>query len=89
MAEAHNDVHLAIVRAAASERIARAYEALAGEMQLFLMALRPHWSLERMAAQHEELLERLERADRWRCATICAPGRSRSWPEKVTSWRRW
>lgn len=61
VAEAHDDVHLALVRAAGSERIARAYDSLAGEMRLFVMALRPHWSLERMAAQHEELVEELER----------------------------
>jgi DNA-binding GntR family transcriptional regulator len=60
VADAHNDVHLAIVRAARSERIARAYDGLAGEMRLFLTALRPHWSLGHMAAQHEELIEQLE-----------------------------
>jgi DNA-binding GntR family transcriptional regulator len=61
VAEAHDAVHLAIVRAAGSERIARAYDSLAGEMRLFVMALQPHWSLESMAAQHEELVEQLER----------------------------
>jgi DNA-binding GntR family transcriptional regulator len=61
VAEAHNDVHRALVSAAGSERIARAYDGLAGEMRLFLTALRPHWSLERMAAQHEELIGELER----------------------------
>lgn len=61
VADAHNAVHLAIVRAAKSERIARAYDGLAGEMRLFLTALRPHWTLERMAAHHEELLDQLER----------------------------
>jgi DNA-binding GntR family transcriptional regulator len=61
VADAHNAVHLAIVRAADSERIARAYDGLAGEMRLFLTALRPHWTLERMAADHERLLDRLER----------------------------
>jgi DNA-binding GntR family transcriptional regulator len=61
VAAAHNDVHLAIVRAALSERIARAYDSLAGEMRLFVVSLRPHWSLERMTAQHEELIEGLER----------------------------
>ena len=58
--EAHNDVHLALVRAAHSERIARAYDTLLGELRLFVISLRPHWSLERMARQHEELLEQLE-----------------------------
>ena len=61
VAEAHNAVHLALVEASGSDRIARAYASLAGEMRLFLTALRPHWSLERMAAQHEELLDDLER----------------------------
>jgi DNA-binding GntR family transcriptional regulator len=61
VADAHNAVHLAIVGAAHSERIARAYDGLAGEMRLFLTALRPHWTLERMAAHHEQLLDRLER----------------------------
>ena len=61
VADAHNAVHIAIVRAAKSERIARAYDGLAGEMRLFLTALRPHWTLERMAAQHEELIQELER----------------------------
>jgi DNA-binding GntR family transcriptional regulator len=60
VADAHNDVHLAIVEAARSDRIARAYDGLAGEMRLFVTAIRPHWTLERMAAQHEELLEGLE-----------------------------
>jgi DNA-binding GntR family transcriptional regulator len=60
VAQAHDEVHLAIVRASGSERIRRAYDSLAGEMRLFVMALRPHWSLERMAAQHEELVEQLE-----------------------------
>jgi DNA-binding GntR family transcriptional regulator len=60
VARAHDDVHLALVRGSGSERIQRAYDSLAGEMRLFVMALRPHWSLERMAAQHEELVEQLE-----------------------------
>jgi DNA-binding GntR family transcriptional regulator len=61
VADSHNDVHLAIVRAADSERIARVYDSLAGEMRVFVTALKPHWSLERMAVQHEELVEELER----------------------------
>ncbi|MEA2420663.1 MAG: hypothetical protein QOE60_2869 [Thermoleophilaceae bacterium] len=61
VADAHNAVHLALVRAADSDRIARAYDGLAGEMRLFVTAIRPHWTLERMAAQHEQLIEGLER----------------------------
>jgi steroid delta-isomerase-like uncharacterized protein len=60
VSDARNGVHLAIVEAGGSERIACAYGGLAGEMRLFVTALRPHWSLERMAAQHEELLDELE-----------------------------
>jgi DNA-binding GntR family transcriptional regulator len=61
VADAHNEVHRALVAGAGSERIARAYDGLAGEMRLFLSALRPLWTLERMAAHHEELIEGLER----------------------------
>ena len=38
----------------------RAYEALAGELRLFVNAIRPHWSLERMANRHEALIDELE-----------------------------
>ena len=58
--EAHDAVHRALVNAAASPRIMRAYEALAGEMRLFVIQLKPSWSLERMAEHHERLLAELE-----------------------------
>jgi len=61
VADAHNAVHTAIVRAAGSDRIERAYDGLAAEMRLFVTAIRPHWTLERMAAQHEDLIDGLER----------------------------
>jgi len=59
--EAHDRVHGAIVAAAQSPRIERAYAALAGEMRLFVIGLRPSWSLDRMAEHHERLLADLER----------------------------
>jgi DNA-binding GntR family transcriptional regulator len=59
--EAHDAVHHALVKAAGSPRILRAYEALAGEMRLFVIQLKPSWSLERMAEHHERLLADLER----------------------------
>jgi DNA-binding GntR family transcriptional regulator len=59
--EAHDAVHHALVRAAESPRILRAYEALAGEMRLFVIQLKPRWTLERMAEHHERLLADLER----------------------------
>jgi DNA-binding GntR family transcriptional regulator len=57
--EAHDAVHHALVAAAGSPRILRAHEALAGEMRLFVIQLRPSWSLERMAEHHERLLAEL------------------------------
>jgi len=59
--EAHDAVHHALVAAAASPRILRAYEALAGELRLFVIQLKPSWSLARMADHHERLLADLER----------------------------
>jgi DNA-binding GntR family transcriptional regulator len=59
--DAHEDLHEAIVAAGASPRLAAAHRALAGEMRLFIAHLPPAWSLERMAADHLELVVRLER----------------------------
>jgi DNA-binding GntR family transcriptional regulator len=59
--DAHGRVHGALVAAARSPRIERAYGALAGELRLFVIQIRPSWSLERMAAHHERLLADLER----------------------------
>jgi DNA-binding GntR family transcriptional regulator len=53
--EAHANVHTALVASAASPRLAGAYAALDGEMRLFLMAMRPAWTLERMADHHDAL----------------------------------
>ena len=59
--EAHDHVHGALVAAAGSPRIERAYAALAGELRLAVIGLRPSWSLARMAEHHERLLADLER----------------------------
>lgn len=61
VAAAHADVHGSIVRAAGSARIEAAYTSLAAELQLFLVQLRPVWSLERMVEHHEQLVAGLER----------------------------
>ena len=58
--DAHDHVHGALVAAARSPRLERAYAALAGEMRLFVIEIRPSWSLERMAEHHERLLADLE-----------------------------
>ena len=59
--EAHDAVHRALVAASESPRIVRAYEALAGELRLFVIGLKPSWPLERMAEHHARLLADLER----------------------------
>jgi DNA-binding GntR family transcriptional regulator len=58
--EAHAAVHRAIVAAARSPRILRAYDALAGELHLYVIGIRPAFPLDRMAAHHDALLAGLE-----------------------------
>jgi len=58
--DAHDGLHSAIVAAASAPRIARAHATLAGETRLFLVQLRPHWTLERMADDHDRLVADLE-----------------------------
>jgi DNA-binding GntR family transcriptional regulator len=57
--DAHEEVHRALVDAAHSPRIAAAHRALAGELRLFVVALRPVWSPEEMVAHHEQLRREL------------------------------
>jgi DNA-binding GntR family transcriptional regulator len=59
--EAHDAVHRALVAASQSPRIVRAYDALAGELRLFVIRLKPSWPLDRMAEHHARLLADLER----------------------------
>jgi DNA-binding GntR family transcriptional regulator len=61
VAEAHLALHHAIVRASGSQRLAAAHAALQGEERLFLAALRPLWSRDRMAGVHAKLVRDLER----------------------------
>jgi DNA-binding GntR family transcriptional regulator len=60
VADAHAAVHSAMVEASRSERIVAAYHALDAEMRLFLVQLRPSWTYERMATDHEHLVDELE-----------------------------
>jgi DNA-binding GntR family transcriptional regulator len=57
--DAHQEVHRALVDAARSPRISAAHRALAGELRLFVVALRPVWSAEEMVAHHETLRREL------------------------------
>ena len=59
--DTHEALHAALVGASQSPRIVAAHAALGAEMRLFLVQLRPTWTLERMAADHERLIADLER----------------------------
>lgn len=60
VASAHEAVHAAIVAAAGSPRIAAAHGALAGELRLFLVQLRPAWDMGALHAEHVALVAALE-----------------------------
>jgi DNA-binding GntR family transcriptional regulator len=60
VAEAHNDVHRALVHAAQAPRITRAYDALEAEMRLFVTQLRPAWTRARLGPDHLQLLAEIE-----------------------------
>lgn len=60
VAAAHNEVHREIVVAGGAPRITRAYDALAGEMALFTMQLRPVWTRDRLGPDHLALVAALE-----------------------------
>ncbi len=59
--QAHEALHAAIVEAAESPRIAAAHRALAGELRLFLVQLRPAWDMAALAAEHAALVAAIER----------------------------
>jgi DNA-binding GntR family transcriptional regulator len=59
--DAHQALHAAIVAAADSPRIAAAHAALAGEMRLFLLQLKPLFTAAGIAEDHAALVVRLER----------------------------
>jgi DNA-binding GntR family transcriptional regulator len=57
---AHGEVHAALVAAAGAPRIAAAHARLQQETRLFLLQVRPHVTLEALAADHEALPDALE-----------------------------
>jgi DNA-binding GntR family transcriptional regulator len=59
--DAHLALHAAIVAASGSPRIVAAHTALAGEMRLFLLQVQPHYTLASLAAEHDVLVDGLER----------------------------
>ena len=60
ISDLHAGLHGAIVDASGSDRLRAAYAGLVGELQLYVLQLRPTWSLERMASHHEALVAGLE-----------------------------
>ena len=60
LADAHNAVHATLVTAAGAPRLERAYAALAGELALFVVQLRPVWTRERLGPDHLALVAAIE-----------------------------
>ena len=60
VADAHEALHGEIVAASGSSRITAAHRALAGELQMFLVQLRPAWDMGALAAEHEALVSAIE-----------------------------
>jgi DNA-binding GntR family transcriptional regulator len=60
VAEAHEELHHSIVKAADSPRIEAVHRQAGAELRLFVLQLPPSWTFERMASDHLELLRRLE-----------------------------
>lgn len=52
----HADFHRAIVAASSSPRLVEAHGALGSELLLFLLHVRPHYTLGELIAEHRELL---------------------------------
>jgi DNA-binding GntR family transcriptional regulator len=61
VSRAHADLHTAIVRAARSPRVEAVHDQLTAQTRLFLLLVRPHYTFERLATEHSELIEQLER----------------------------
>ncbi|QEC46560.1 GntR family transcriptional regulator [Baekduia soli] len=61
VSRAHADLHTALVRAARSPRLEAVHDRLSAQTRLFLLRVRPHYTFARLAAEHLELLEAIER----------------------------
>ena len=60
VAEAHEALHHEIVLAANSSRLADVHRQAGAELRLFVLQLPQSWTLDRIASDHVELVERLE-----------------------------
>ncbi|MEA2167655.1 MAG: hypothetical protein QOF76_955 [Solirubrobacteraceae bacterium] len=61
VAEAHAELHGAIVAAGESPRITAVHAALGNELRLFLVQLRPAWQTAGLADEHDALVAAIER----------------------------
>ena len=55
----HADFHRALVATSASPRIMEAHAALGSELLLFLLHVRPHYTLDSLIEEHRALLDEL------------------------------
>jgi DNA-binding GntR family transcriptional regulator len=60
VAAAHEELHHAIVEASGSPRMEAVHRQAGAELRLFVLQLPPSWTFERIAADHLELVRRLE-----------------------------
>ena len=56
----HADFHRALVAASDSPRIIEAHAALGSELLLFLLHVRPHYTIESLVVEHRELLDAVQ-----------------------------
>jgi DNA-binding GntR family transcriptional regulator len=56
----HADFHRALVAASASPRIIEAHDALGSELLLFLLHVRPHYTLDTLLDEHRALLDAVQ-----------------------------
>ncbi|WP_159606817.1 FCD domain-containing protein, partial [Agromyces humi] len=56
----HAEFHHALVAASGSSRIVEAHAALGGELLLFLLHVRPHYTLESLVVEHRALLDEVQ-----------------------------
>jgi DNA-binding GntR family transcriptional regulator len=61
VSRAHADLHTSIVRAARSPRILQVHDRLTAQTRLFLLHIRPHYTMQRLADEHLALVVDLER----------------------------
>ena len=75
VAEAHEALHHEIVVAADSARLTAVHAQAGAELRLFVLQLPPSWTLERIAADHLELVDAARNTRELRCSARTSPNR--------------